>query len=203
MARVGVWSLQHTQCTESAALLCSLLSLEQGSSRNGFWWEKSQKSFSGSWDEREKGSKCFTQIKQPKKNKGRKKRKAMTSIFFLVNFFHFLSRERVKIGTFGREQLWGERSLCLCTVWPCLGTCLTPRQCWWLFEPAACWAVPGHVWYRGDRGVWAWAYLGRDKQQPESPLPSASPAPRHCQQRGVASVPCHQEEAGWPRGVCV
>lgn len=38
-------------------------------SRNGFWWEKSQKSFSGSgegWDEREEGSKCLTQIKQPK-----------------------------------------------------------------------------------------------------------------------------------------
>lgn len=32
LARVGVWSLQHTQCPESAALLCSLLNLEQGSS---------------------------------------------------------------------------------------------------------------------------------------------------------------------------
>lgn len=89
-----VFALSNTPSALSQQLsLCSLLSLEQGSSRNGFWWEKSQKSFSGSWDEREKGSKCFTQIKQPKKNKGRKKRKAMTSIFFLVNFFHFLSRE--------------------------------------------------------------------------------------------------------------
>lgn len=166
LARVGVWSLQHTQCTESAAVLCSLLSLEQGSSRNGFWWEKSQKSFSGSWDEREKGSKCLTQIKQPKKNKGRKKRKAMTSIFFLVNFFHFLCRERVKIGTFGREWLWGERSLCLCTVWPCLGTCLAPSQCWWLLGSArAC------VIQRGQGCLGMGLTWGRDKHQPESPFP--------------------------------
>lgn len=59
-------------------------------SRNGFWWEKSQKSLSGSregWDEREEGYKCFAQIKQPKKNKGRKELQATASIFFQVNFF--------------------------------------------------------------------------------------------------------------------
>lgn len=51
-------------------------------SRNGFWWEKSQKSLSGSgegWDEREEGYKCLTQIKQPKKNKGRKPRPQFSS----------------------------------------------------------------------------------------------------------------------------
>lgn len=94
------------------------------------------------------------------------------------------------MGAFGREWLQGERSLCLWCV-----LCLTHSQCWWLFEPAACWAVPGRVkWQRGS--VWGWALLGEgDKHQPESPLASACPAPRHCQQRGVASVPLSPGES--------
>ena len=89
-------------------------------SRNGFWWEKSQKSLSGSgegWDEREEGYKCLTQIKQPKKNRGRKLLKAMASIFFQVNFFPpSLSIWGSKIGACGGDWLHGERFPCLCCV---------------------------------------------------------------------------------------
>lgn len=63
-------------------------------SRNGFWQGKIQRSLLGSGeggDKRGESYKCLTQIKQPKKNKGRMQPKAMASIFFQVNFFPPLS----------------------------------------------------------------------------------------------------------------
>lgn len=158
-------------------------------SRNGFWWEKSQKSLSGSregWDEREEGSKCLAQSKQPKKNKGREKWKAMTSVFFLVNFLHFLSTQESKNGKLLAGNGCKERSLCEISV-----------------------AVPGDVPYSQPGPIGQCQGLcdtegesgdgltqGRVEHQAESPLPSAAPAPRHCQQHGVASVPLSPGE-GW------
>lgn len=163
--------------------------------RNGFWWEKSQKSFSGSrdgWDEREKGSKCLSQIKQPKKNKGKKKWKVMTSIFFLVNFFHFLSIQESKNGSFWQGMAEGrELSVpLLCVPAPCApawgraSLTASAGGCLDLLPVGQCQGT-----WDGE-GEWEWG------QTPARvPPPSASPAPRHCQQHGVASVPLSPGES--------
>lgn len=118
------------QCPGSEAVL-PFLSGSRGSgvcpstSRNGSWWEKSQHSLSatgGGWEEGEEGYECLTQIKQPKKNKGRKQPEAMASIFFQVNFppppLPLSPPGGGKIGACGGEWLHGEIFPCLCHVSP-------------------------------------------------------------------------------------
>lgn len=120
----------YIQCPGSEAVL-PCLSGSRGTgvcpstSRNGSWWEKSQHSLSatgGGWEEGEEGYECLTQIKQPKKNKGRKQPEAMASIFFQVNFppppLPLSPPGGGKIGACGGEWLHGEIFPCLCHVSP-------------------------------------------------------------------------------------
>lgn len=180
-------------------------------SRNGFWWEKSQKSFSGSregWDEREKDSKCLTQIKQPKKNIERKKRKAMTSIFFLVNFFHFLSIWESKNGSFWQGVTVGREISVplLCVPAPCdhaWGRALLPASaggCLSLLPVGQC---QGMCDTEGDRGVRGCGLSGGGDKHQSPPFPVLPQPPGTASSMVWPLSPCHQDKAGSHRGVCV
>lgn len=125
----------------------------------------------------------------------------MTSVFFLVNFFHFLSIQGSKNGSFWQGMAAGrEISVSLLSVPvpcdPAWGRALLTASvggCWDLQPVGQC---QGMCDTEGERSVWGWGLLGDgDKYQPEFPLPSASPAPRYCQQLGVASVPLSPGES--------